>query len=240
MKSMQVLIVDDDPDFAEGITLMLELEGHDVTVAKGGLEAMRLFGERHYDLTLMDIRMPGMNGYECLQAIRAIRPDARVIMMTAYSLEELIRQSLAGGALGVLHKPINGDSLRQALRDAEPDGVILVADDDPDFAAGMESMLGEAGYRVVIARSGREAVDKVLAGEFDVLLLDLRMPVLGGLEVYRELRSHGRSLPTVIMTGYRDEEAESIRQFKELSAEKCLIKPFGSKELLRAIHDVVT
>ena len=239
MKSMQVFIVDDDPDFAEGVTLMLELAGHEVTTARSGEEAVRMFGERQFDVTLMDIRMPGMNGHESLQALRRIRPDARVIMMTAYSVEELIRQSLADGALGVLHKPIDSESLLRALRDANPAGVILVADDDPDFSQAMESTLAEAGYQVRVAGSGPEAVDLALSGSFDVLLLDLRMPVLGGLEVYRELLRQGCSLPTIVMTGYEVEEADSIEQLKELSAKTCLVKPFGSEELLRAVGALV-
>lgn len=239
MKSMQVFIVDDDPDFAEGVTLMLELAGHEVTTARSGEEAVRMFTERQFDVTLMDIRMPGMNGHESLQALRRIRPDARVIMMTAYSVEDLIRQSLADGALGVLHKPIDSESLLKALRDANPAGVILVADDDPDFSQAMESTLAGAGYQVRIAGSGPEAVDLVLSGSFDVLLLDLRMPVLGGLEVYRELLRQGRSLPTIVMTGYEVEEAESIEQLRELSAKTCLVKPFGSEELLQAVGALV-
>lgn len=239
MKSMQVCVVDDDPDFAEGITLMLELAGHEVTIARSGEEAVRMFAERPFDVTLMDIRMPGMNGHESLQAIRRIRPDARVIMMTAYSVEELVRHSLADGALGVLHKPIDSESLLTALKDANPAGVILVADDDPDFSQAMETTLTGAGYRVRIASSGPEAVELVLSESFDVLLLDLRMPVLGGLEVYRELLRHGRSLPTIVVTGFEEEEAESITQLRELSAKTCLVKPFGSEELLRAVGEFV-
>ena len=66
MKNLKVFVVDDDPDFAEGIGLSLELEGHDVTYASSGEEAVDKFSDANFDVTLMDVRMPGMNGVETL------------------------------------------------------------------------------------------------------------------------------------------------------------------------------
>lgn len=239
MRPLKVIIVDDDRDFAEGIALTLEMEGHEVAFARSGEEAVRKISDQSFDVTLMDVRMPGMNGYESLKEIRKLRPDARIIMMTAFSVEDLLRQAMAEGALGVLHKPIDSASLLNALNEARPTGIILVADDDPDFAQATESTLVGAGYAVRIARSGREAVDLAMDQQFDVMLLDLRMPVLGGLEVYSELKRQGRSLPTIVMTGYEAEESEAIRQLKDLSAKTCLVKPFGASDLLQAIEDMV-
>lgn len=239
MKPLKIFVVDDDPDFAEGIAITLELEGHHVTFASSGEEAIRRFAEQDFDVTLMDVRMPGMDGVESLMEIRKIQPDAKVVMMTAYSVEDLLRQAMAEGALGVLHKPVASDTLLKALQAASPAGVILVADDDPDFASGMETTLTAAGYTVAIARTGQEAVDKVLDNGFDVLLLDMRLPVLSGLEVYRELKKHGRILPTIIVTGYDVEESANIRELLQMSAKGCLVKPVGTADLLQAIEELV-
>ena len=127
----------------------------------------------------------------------------------------------------------------KAVRDASPAGVILVADDDPDFTEGVKLTLTEAGYTVTIARTGQEAVDKALDSDIDVLLLDMRMPVLSGLEVYRELEKHGRALPTIIVTGYDVEESVNIRDLLQMSAKRCLVKPIGTTELLQAIEEIV-
>ncbi len=239
MKPLRIFVVDDDPDFAEGLAITLELEGHEVTFASSGEEAVRKFGKRDFDVTLMDVRMPGMDGLESLLEIRKIKPDAKVFMMTAYSVEDLLRQAMAEGAMGVLNKPFDSETLLQALKDVSPAGVILVADDDPDFVEGVQSTLTEAGYTVTIARTGQEAVDKVLDNGFDVLLLDMRMPVLSGLEVYRELKKQGRTLPTIIVTGYEAEESANIRELLQMSAKGCLVKPVGTADLLQAIEELV-
>jgi CheY-like chemotaxis protein len=160
VKPLRIFVVDDDPDFAEGLAITLELEGHEVTFASSGEEAVRKFGKRDFDVTLMDVRMPGMDGLESLLEIRKIKPDAKVFMMTAYSVEVLLRQAMAEGAMGVLNKPFDSETLLKALKDVSPAGVILVADDDPDFVEGVQSTLTEAGYTVTIARTGQEAVDR--------------------------------------------------------------------------------
>ncbi len=239
MKKMKILVVDDDPDFAEGVGLTLELEGHAVTFARNGEEAVRMFGAQGFDLTLMDVRMPGMNGVESLRKILDINPDAKVILITAYRVEELLKQAIDDGASGVLQKPVTSDVLLTTLREARPPEVVLVADDDPDFVEGVETTLTNAGYISVTARSGEEAVRKVLERDIDVLLLDIRMPGMSGLEVYGELKKLGRNPPTIVVTGYSVEESEVIQELLRSSARICLVKPIASEVLLQAIDDAL-
>ena len=67
-------------------------------------------------------------------------------------------------------------------------------------------------------------------------MLDLRLPVLSGLEVYMELKNRGRAMPTVIVTGYAEEEAASIDSLHSMKVTGCLIKPFDPRDLLAAIE----
>ena len=236
MTPLEIFIVDDDPDFAEGMALMLEVAGHAVETASSGEDAVRKFAERDFDMTFMDVRMPGMNGVESFFEIRKIKPDAKVMMMTAYSVEQLLEQAVDGGALGVLYKPISEAALLAAVKAAKAAGIVLLVDDDPDFAEGIEQILEDAGYAVVIARDGREAVDKAVDGAFDVLVLDLKLPVLSGLEVYLELKKRERTLATILVTGYAVEEADSIDALADTSVTGCLMKPVASEKLLEAIE----
>ena len=89
---------------------------------------------------------------------------------------------------------------------------------------------------MVIARDGRDAVDKAIDGAFDVWGLDLKLPVLSGLEVYLELKKQARTLPTIIVTGYAVEEADSIDALADMSVTGCLTKPVASEKLLEAIE----
>jgi two-component system, NtrC family, response regulator HydG len=200
--SRRIFIVDDDQDHAESLADILELRGYEVEVAFTGEDAIERFREADFDLVFMDVKLPGKNGVETFFAFRQLRPDARVMMMTGFSVEQLVRQAVEGGALGVLHKPFSGDDLLKAVEGAKPRGLVLVADDDVLYAESITTLLSEAGYRVRTARTGQEALDMMQGGGFDCLLLDLKMPVLSGLEVYLALRDQGRLVPTILITAH--------------------------------------
>ncbi len=194
----RVLVVDDDKDHAEGIADLLEFRGYEVDVAFSGEQAINRFSEADFDVTLMDIRLPGMNGVETLFQFRKARPQARVVMMTAHSVEQLIQRADHGGTVGTLHKPFSMDDLLNALKRAQHCGPVLVVAADAEFAESTASLFANKGHKVEIARTGRDALDKLLSISFDCLVIDLRMPDLSGIEVSRRLRDCGRSLPLII------------------------------------------
>ncbi len=238
MKPLSVLIVDDDRDFGRSLANFLRLEGHQVVLAFDGEAAVEKFQAREFDVAFLDVQLPGMNGVESFLEIRKLKPDAKVFMMTGFSVEELLREAMDNGALGVFQKPLDMDEVLKALDAAAPAGIVLVADDDPDFVRAMEAALTEKGYSVCHAYTGREAVDRVLEGGVDYLALDLRLPVLSGLEVYLELKQRGRVVPTVIVTGYAMEEAESIDALRAMNVTGCLVKPFDPAELAQALEEM--
>ena len=238
MRPLRIFVVDDDRDFAEGVALSLELAGHEVAFAYSGEEAVRMFREQTFDVTLMDVRMPGMGGVESFFEFKKIRPEAKVILMTAYTVEDILKQAIEAGAMGVMHKPFSSEQLLEALDAARPLGLVLVADDDADFVEGVERTLVDEGYHVCVASTGEEAVEKALTGRYDVLLLDVRLPVLNGLEVYRKLLEQGRALPTIVISGYDAEEADTISQILQMSARAYMRKPFASADLLQALRDI--
>jgi DNA-binding response OmpR family regulator len=88
---------------------------------------------------------------------------------------------------------------------------------------------------VILAYTGQEAIDRILANNIDVLILDLKLPILSGLEVYLTLKEHNRVIPTIIVTGYPVEEAETIDQLNSMAISGCFIKPFDPQDLLDAI-----
>jgi two-component system, NtrC family, response regulator HydG len=231
----RILIVDDDPDHAESLADILEARGHHVELAPSGEAALARFCEADFDLTLMDVKLPGMNGVETFFAFRRLRPDARVLMMTGYSVEQLVAQAIENGALGVLRKPFSATDLLRAVDDVKPRGIVLIADDDPLFTGSIVPLLAAHGYRVETAGNGDEALRKLSAGHVDCLLLDLKMPVLSGLEVYLHLKRAGRLVPTILVTAYpSDPEAQQLR----LMTEGLLIKPFDPAALLRQVAEL--
>jgi two-component system, NtrC family, response regulator HydG len=227
-----VLIVDDDRDHAESLAEILEMRGHLVELAHTGEDAIARFHQADFDLVLMDVQLPGMNGVQTFFEFRKQRPGANVLMMTGYSVEQLVTQAVDGGALGVIHKPFSVGELIASVENVKPRGLVLVADDDAAFADSMIGMLTAHGYTVETAATGPEAIAKLARGGIDCLLLDIRLPVLSGLEVYQRMKEAGQAVPTILVTGHAG-DAE-IQHLSPLT-QGMLTKPFDPELLLQTL-----
>jgi len=115
-KPGHILIVDDDPGMAETLIFILETEGYLVTVAENGSTAIELVRQENFDLILMDVKLPGMNGVEAYKAIKRVKPNSKAVMITAYALENLIQEALREGALSIFHKPLDIPALLEFIR----------------------------------------------------------------------------------------------------------------------------
>jgi two-component system response regulator HydG len=111
MDKARILIVEDDGDFAESLAMILEDRDCDVRVARTGEEAVSISGQEDFDLTLMDIKLPGMDGVESFDEIRKFRPDARVVMMTGYLVKDDLDRTLQDDASDLLQKPLDIERL---------------------------------------------------------------------------------------------------------------------------------
>ncbi|NLD38133.1 MAG: response regulator [Desulfatiglans sp.] len=238
MKSLNILIVDDDRDFAESLSDIFEMEGHKCEMAHDGETAIKKLVEKDFDLTFMDIKMSGKNGVESFLEIRKIKPNAKIIMMTGYSVEDLITQAVENGAWGVLHKPLDMDKILSMIKKVMPTG-ILIADDDPDFLNNLKDVLDDYGFTVYKAKNGDEAIKRVQEENIDILILDLRMPILSGLETFMLMKEKGISIPTIIVTAYADMENMTIERLKSYCVNGILNKPFDPERLLKILADLV-
>ena len=236
MPSLRLLVVDDDRDFAHTLADILESRGHRVTIAHDGESAIKLFDTQHFDLCFMDISLPGRNGVDCFLEIRKTRSSAPVIIMTGFGLEELVARAIAGGARTVLHKPLDFERVLAMVKEVAPKGVVLVVDDDRDFAESVADVLNGAGYSALVAREGGEALDEMRARQPDVVVLDLRLPDMDGLHVYREMRRSGLAMPAVAVTGFGQDESDAVELFKSLSV-TVLTKPLDIQRLLEVVEE---
>jgi two-component system, NtrC family, response regulator AtoC len=112
-----ILVVDDEPAIRLLVTSILKDEGHDVTAAASGEEALQLVAKRHFHLIVTDLRMPGISGQEVLEAVRRDDPETAVILLTAFGTVEGAVEAMRKGATHYLLKPlVNPDELRLAVR----------------------------------------------------------------------------------------------------------------------------
>jgi two-component system, NarL family, response regulator len=130
---IRILIVDDHPIVVEGLTTLMEGQPdlEVVGTAENGADALELFTKLKPDVTLMDLRMPGMTGPEAIVALRKKHPAASVIVLTTYDREEDIFRVMAAGAKGFLLKTTFPDGIREAIRKVHAGGTLLA----PELAA---------------------------------------------------------------------------------------------------------
>ncbi|HHX42416.1 MAG TPA: response regulator [Chloroflexi bacterium] len=105
--SLRVLVVDDDPGIRETMFDILSLEGYQVEVADSGERALELSEKGRYDVALLDIRMPGIDGVETLRALKRTDSAIRVIMITGFDEGDLAAKAMEAGAEAVFRKPLD-------------------------------------------------------------------------------------------------------------------------------------
>ncbi len=112
-----LLIVDDDIAHRTMLRILLSWQ-YEIVEADDGSTAIEEVSKRHFDLILMDIRMPGISGIEALDQIRLLKLDVRILIMTAYFSDDIAAQAKEKGAFGCLGKPFNFEELRQTIQQA--------------------------------------------------------------------------------------------------------------------------
>ncbi len=115
---------------------------------------------------------------------------------------------------------------------------ILIIDDDRVLRQTLAAALEAEGYGAAEAGDGREGLNKALQGNFDLVVLDIVMPSLGGLDVCRKLREAGRQMPVIIMSGRKKKEMDKVLGL-ELGGDDYLTKPFGTDEFIARVHAVL-
>ena len=112
-----LLIVDDDIAHRTMLRILLDWQ-YEISEADDGSTAIEEVRKRHFDMLLMDIRMPGVSGIEAVDQIRSLRPDVPILMMTAYFSDEIAAQAKATGAFGCIGKPFDFDELKKTIQQA--------------------------------------------------------------------------------------------------------------------------
>ncbi len=237
----RILLVDDNEEFLDSTRDVLDGEGYEVVTATSGEEGIELAGVQTFDVILMDIKMPGMNGVESFIEMKRRNPGVKVIMVTAYSVEDLMRQALDEGVFAILSKPIDMDRLFRTIEDAKRDGkggLVLAVDDDKEICNNFVDILTERGYEVIAAYDGKEAVTKAKTNIFDILLFDMNLPLLNGLEVYRQIKSIQPNIVAIIVSGYAPEMDSLILQALNENAYTFLRKPIDMEQLLGLVEGI--
>ena len=216
LKGIRVLVVDDNEVSREILAEMLRYFQLDVDTAANGPGAIEALHASTYDLVLMDWRMPGMNGDEATQRIHqdaGIRHQPRIVMITAYGREDVMRLSEQAGVDGFLIKPVSPSTLLDTILSVLGRGRIFGEQGEPRTQSAALTTSGHlAGARILLvedneinrefatellrsegmlvdeAENGEIALARVQQQDYDAVLMDVQMPVMDGLEAARRIR----------------------------------------------------
>jgi len=245
MKSRQrkaaILIVDDNVGLCRSTALVLGHKGYAVATAGDGPEAIEKVKDRPFDIIFLDVKMPVLDGVETYRRIKEIRPDAVVMMMTAYAVEDLVQDALREGAYGIVYKPLDIKrmiALIEEVKQEKQGALILVVDDDRETAVILKNILVKKGYDVGVARTGEEAISRARKQAYDILFIDMKLPTINGLETYLALRDIQPEAVAIMMTGHRQAMADLVEEALNNHAYTCVYKPLDMEELLELVEEI--
>ncbi len=264
-QEMRVLVIDDDPVACRHAQLVLEEAGMVSDVAQGGLpglEMIRLANARHqgYDLILVDLHMPDLDGVAVTRAIREMEGDPAIVILTAYSWDDVLEEAQAAGVDSFMAKPLFASGVLREFQNAlqrraslhrEPPAParlegrrILLAEDMDLNAEIMEELLSLREITCQRARNGQEAVELFSAaapGTYDAVLMDVRMPVMDGLQATRALRGLDRpdaaSIPIIAMTANAFDE--DVQLSLQVGMNAHLTKPVEPQRLFDTLSSLL-
>jgi signal transduction histidine kinase/CheY-like chemotaxis protein len=242
MEGRPVLVIDDDADTRQVLKRFLNRKGFPVESASSGEEGLRLARELHPMAIILDVMMPGMDGWAVLSTLKSEEKlkDIPVVMLTIVDDKNL---GYALGATDYLIKPVDRDRLIEILakfRNVPPPRSALVVDDEEPARKMLTQILEKERWNVVQAENGLEALERIAKHRPDLILLDLVMPNMNGYQFLAELRTHEkwRSIPIIVVTA-KDMSTEE-RLALDGYVEKVLPKHALTEEaLLTEIQDLI-
>jgi PAS domain S-box-containing protein len=268
LEDVKTLIIDDNSTNRLILREMLTRWGATVTEASGGAEgiAEMLRGRAAglpYSLVLLDRRMPGVDGFQVAERILGDPTMATtvILMLTSDNRAGDVARGRELGVAAYLVKPVKRAELLEAIhaagagaddsvdlpatlpsqaRAAAPALRILLAEDSPDNVLLIQAYLKPSGYVAELAGNGEVAVQKFISGAYDVVLMDVQMPLMDGYSATRKIReweiARGRApIPILALTAHA--LPEEVRKSLDAGCTAHLTKPIRKATLLRAIEE---
>ncbi|MCJ2131317.1 response regulator [Methylobacterium sp. E-045] len=197
-----VLVIDDDADQRSLMTKFLHREGFKVRLAPDGTSGLALARELKPHAILLDVMMPGIDGWSVLSALKA-DPDLTDIPVIMITFVEQRALAASLGASDYVMKPVRWDRFKNVMdRYRPPENAALIIDDDPDTRMRIRKVLERDGWTVNEAENGRDGLDQLAAAPPGIVLLDLTMPVMDGFEFLEAMRAKPEctAIPVVVLT----------------------------------------
>lgn len=231
-----ILVVDDLRSIRLTLGGILEDVGHNVVAVENGYQAIEAAKQISFDVIFIDIKMPGITGVQTFREIKKIDPKATVIMMTAYSVEDLVKEALEEGAYAIVYKPFDMEKIISIIDAVLTKTLILVVDDRLADRETLKVVLEEKGYKVATASDGKEAIGMVKQKHYDIIFMDVKLPDMSGVETFEEVKKIDPDVAVIMMTGYSEEEL--MRKAIAEGAYTCIYKPFDLEKVTALVEQI--
>ena len=268
LEGLKALVVDDDYNTCDSVTKMLTQVGMRSEWTLYGKEAVlraKNAFERGdaFQAYIIDWRLPDMNGIEVTRQIRRLGDDTPIIILTAYDWSDIEEEARSAGVTAFCSKPMFMSDLRETLMSAIGQQEVrsadvlsrnetlefrgkhlLLAEDNELNREIAREILGEYGFYIDTADNGAVAVEKIAAsrpGTYDLVLMDIQMPVMDGYEATRRIRHLPRAehaaIPIIAMTANAFDEDR--RAALDCGMDGFVSKPLDLKELISVLNSVL-
>jgi DNA-binding response OmpR family regulator len=218
---MTILIADSDLEFRATVAYHLTGQGFEVLQAADGVETWLHLRRARPQVIVFDPYMPRLEGLNTIKRLHAFDPTVRIVVVTGDPDPETRRCAHALGADAVLTKPLALQELVAALIAQEsgggptpkgeiprptgrPAAYVLVVDDEPDVRAMLEEYLAGQGYRVRSVPDARAALHDIIEIPPDIVLLDIAMPGLSGVDALGAIRAVAPGTTVIMVSGIGD------------------------------------
>lgn len=263
----RILVVDESKETCQNIRMLMEDAGVRADTAFGGEEGLQKLREQSrlgepYDLVLLDLDMPHMNGIETVREIRETRADKMPIcLLYAHEWDGIEETAVQAGIDGFLPKPFFTSGLKKKLQEIltakgllEPEKIsdrasglegrhFLVAEDNEINGEILQELLDLEGATCEILVNGKLAAEHFIAsskGSFDAVLMDVQMPVMNGYEATRMIRESGheeaKTIPIVAMTA--NAFAEDVKEAMDAGMNAHVAKPIDMEALRKTLNQL--
>lgn len=240
---MRVLVVEDSNVSLKLMSSILTKHAYEVETASTGKEAVSVLeSQAHIDIIITDIMMPVMDGFHLLAYLKTEPKYSWIPVILCSAMNDLanVKKAISLGATDFITKPVEAKTLIAKIKKAKekiPKAVLLV-DDEKLLLDLLRNILERTGLRVLTAENGQDALQLLEANKISVVLSDVVMPQMDGLELTTRIKKHSPSLPVLLVTGHSDKYHQ--QKLLDAGADGCITKPFKNSEILQRIAPFVS
>lgn len=239
---IKLLVVDDEKNITKSLQKFFSSRGYSVFTAVSGEEALEVFKKERPKIVFMDIRMEGIDGIKTLEKIKGIDKNTRVIMISVADDKETIEKAKLMGCDAYIVKPFSMTYLETIVSEkiqeilSKPN--IMIVDDEADTRSIINNYLkGRIDAVYAQAADGEEAIEMLKKTPCNLMILDIKMPKKGGLQVIEEARQIDPRVDILVVTAYTGDDVASQSILK--GAVDYLPKPLELKALEAKVNTIL-